>query len=133
MNEFEKLKKEGNENYKKKNFEEALKLYDKCIELQNDNLLVRNNKAAVYIQMKELDKAMEIVEEAIKIYNEKDFSKRSFENYAKVLARKARIYYLKKDLDKAIEWYENSLLENRVNKVSSTLRQIKREKKHQEE
>lgn len=108
----------------KKQFEKAIEFYDKCIKLDSEELLVRNNKAACLIELKNYDEAMKVVDEAIKVYKEKDFKKRSFVNYAKVLARKARIYHLQDDLDKAIEFYKNSLTEDRVKKVSATLREL---------
>jgi tetratricopeptide (TPR) repeat protein len=73
---------------------------------------VRNNKAACYIELKQLDKAMETIEEALKAYNETPMEKRKFESFAKVLARKARILELQDNLDEAIEVYNKSLLEN---------------------
>ena len=86
----------------KKKFEDAIQLYDQCIALDQYELLVRNNKAACYIELKQLDKAMEIVEEAIKVYKESPMDKKNFDNYAKVLARKGRIYELKDDIDSAV-------------------------------
>ena len=35
-----------------KKFEEAIQQYDKCIKLDSEEILVRNNKAACYIQLK---------------------------------------------------------------------------------
>ena len=96
-------------------------------------MLVRNNIAACYIFKKDYDKALEVVEEAIKVYREKEPTKRSFEKYAKVLERKGRIYHLKKDLDKAIEFYKESLLENNVGRVSAKIRELERKKKKLEE
>ena len=52
----------------KKKFDDAIQLYDQCIALDQHELLVRNNKAACYIELKQLDKAMQVVEEAIKVY-----------------------------------------------------------------
>lgn len=76
---------------------------------------------------------MEVVNEAIKVYKETDYKKRSFEKFAKVLERKGRIYYLMKDIDNAIKFYEESLLENKVGRVSAKIRELKREKKKKEE
>ena len=106
----------------KKKFDEAIEFYNKCIELDSQELLVRNNMCACYIEKKDLKKAMEVIDEAIKIYKEKDFKKRSFVNIAKLYARKARIYHLQEDYDNCIKYYKESLMENHVNKVSSTLR-----------
>jgi len=55
---------------------------------------------------------MKVVEEAIKVYEETEFTERKFEDLAKILSRKGRIYHLKKDYDLSIEFYNKSLLEN---------------------
>lgn len=112
----------------KKKFDEAIALYDKCTELDSLNLIVRNNKAACLIEKKQLDEALAVLDEAIKVYNDSDFDKRNYEHFAKVLARKGRIYHIRKEYDLSIEQYENSLMENQVKKVSATLRQVKRDK-----
>ena len=44
--EHESIKNEGNEQYKKKNFEKALELYNKAIQLEPTEVLYYNNKAA---------------------------------------------------------------------------------------
>ena len=49
---------------------------------------------------------MKVVEETIEVYNKKDYTKRSFVNFAKVLAWKGRIYHLMGDLEKAIDSYK---------------------------
>ena len=116
-----------------KKFEEAIQKYDKCIELDSEDLLVRNNKAACLIQQKKLKEAMTVIDETIEVYNKKDYKKRSFTNFAKVLARKGRIYHLMGDLENAIKSYKESLQEDRVNKISALVRQLEREKKKQEQ
>lgn len=110
----------------KKEFEQAIQAYDQCIALDKHELLVRNNKAACYIELKDLDKALEVIEEAIQTYQESPIEKKKFEDLAKVLARKGRIYELKKDIAKAIEMYEKSLLENYVGKISAKVKELKR-------
>ena len=74
--------------------------------------------AACYIELKQLDESMKVLEEAIKAYNDTPFKERKYEDYAKILARKARIYHIKKDFNESINWYENSLMENSEPKVS---------------
>ena len=48
----EQKKLEGNEAYKKKNFEAALALYDEAIKLDETDVTYINNKATVYFEMK---------------------------------------------------------------------------------
>jgi stress-induced-phosphoprotein 1 len=49
----------GNALYKNKQFDEALVAYDEAIALDATNVMVMNNKAAVYIEQGEFDKAIE--------------------------------------------------------------------------
>ena len=133
VSEFDKTKKEADNFYKTKQFEKAIEQYNKCIELDGSQLLVRNNKAACFILLNKLDDALETVNEAIKLYKETDPSKRDYEHIAKLLARKARIYHLKKDFDQAIDLYNESLLENRVPRIASELKDVQREKRKAEE
>jgi len=102
----------------KKDFDKAIELYEKCIELDNFHLIPRSNKATCLFEKKEYEKALEILDEAEKVYQETEIEKRSFENYAKILEKKGRIYSLLKNFDEAIKFYEKSLLENNVGKVS---------------
>lgn len=50
----------GNKAYKAKNFEEAISHYDRAIELSPDDLTYYTNKAAVFFEMKEYDKCIEL-------------------------------------------------------------------------
>lgn len=127
--EFAAMKKKADDAYRARNLEEAVKLYTECNTIDNSNLIVRNNKAACLIELKKIDEAMVVVDEAIKVYNETDFTKRHFEHLAKLLARKARIYHIKLDYDNAIKFYNKSLMEDKNRKVSMALRNLKNEKK----
>lgn len=68
--EHERVKNEGNDFYKSRNFEKALECYNKAIELQPSEILYYNNKAAVYIELKNYDAAYEAVEAALKASTE---------------------------------------------------------------
>lgn len=50
--------------------------------------------ATCYMELKNYEKALEILDEAKKVYEETDFNERSFVNFAKVLEKKARVLYL---------------------------------------
>jgi len=77
--------------------------------------LYYNNKAACYIEMGDLDKALEICEEALRIKEEHQIF--DFEKLAKLYARLGSIYSKKDDLAKSLEWYNKSLMENHVKSV----------------
>ena len=49
----ETFKAEGNEYYKKREFEKALELYQSAVDLVPDELTYYSNKAAVFFEMKE--------------------------------------------------------------------------------
>jgi tetratricopeptide (TPR) repeat protein len=56
--EAEVKKLEGNEFYKKKDFNKALELYSAAIELNPSELLYYTNMAAVFIEQKKYDEAI---------------------------------------------------------------------------
>jgi tetratricopeptide (TPR) repeat protein len=48
----ESAKNKGNEEFKKKNFDQAINLYEEAIKLNPNEPLYYNNKAAAYIELK---------------------------------------------------------------------------------
>lgn len=50
---------QGNAAYKNRNFEEAVKLYNEAIALNDMELTYYTNLAAVYFEMKEFEKCIE--------------------------------------------------------------------------
>lgn len=64
----EAVKSKGNAEFKKKNFEEAIKLYDQAIKLKPEEPLYYNNKAACFIETGNLDSALEEVAKAEKLF-----------------------------------------------------------------
>lgn len=91
----EAAKNKGNEAFKRKHFEEALKHYDEAITLNQIQPLYYNNKAATFIEMKDYQSAMQEILKAEQVMSEPD-NKEKIQDYfvkrAKVLARKASIY-----------------------------------------
>lgn len=133
LSEFEKLKKEGNNLYKKKDFEAALKKYDEAKELDDPNvLLVWNNMAACMIQLKNYEGAIAHLEVAIKKYHGMEPSKRQYQHIAKLYARRGRAYFLQDDLDNAIKSYKLSLTEVKIASVERDLKEAKSLKKKRE-
>ena len=70
-----KFKEQGNDAYKKKDFEKALELYNKAIELDSNNMVYYTNVAAVLFEQKEYDKCTDTCIKAVDIgrENEDDF------------------------------------------------------------
>ncbi|KAK4344053.1 hypothetical protein RND71_037147 [Anisodus tanguticus] len=63
----EELKRKGNENYKKGNFNEALNFYDKAIVICSGNAAYHCNRAAALIGLKRVVEAVKECEEAIRL------------------------------------------------------------------
>lgn len=86
-----------------------------------------NNKAAVYIELKQYDNALNEVIKAEELFSNgtvKDFVKK-----AKILARKASILAHQGQLDASIDAYEHSLIEDQNSKVKDELLKVRRAKK----
>ncbi len=126
--EFQTLKKQGDQAYMSKKFKEAVEIYDKAIAIDEKQILVRNNKAACLIEIKQYEQALHTVEEAINVYKDCEIGERDYRHYAKVLARKARILHLQDKYVESIHQYELSLLEDNQPKIRTALRDLKREK-----
>jgi len=101
-------KEKGNSLYKEKKFNDALVAYDEAIELDPSNFMLFNNKAAVYIEMNETDKAIEICNS---IFEKAKGSKLSYEDKAKVYQRIAAAHIKAGNVDEGIKSYEKAQME----------------------
>ncbi|KAJ2894431.1 Heat shock protein sti1 like protein [Zalerion maritima] len=112
----------GTENYKKRNFEEAIKHYSKAWELYKD-ITYLNNLGAAYFEKGDyqacIDTCTKAIEEGRLIYAD-------FKMIAKSYARIGTAYDKQGDLTKAIENYQKSLTEHRTPDVVSKLRAAER-------
>ena len=118
----------GTENYKKRNFEEAIAHYSKAWELYKD-ITYLNNLGAAYFEKGDYDKAIEActqaVEEGRNIYAD-------FKLIAKSYARIGSAYDKKGDLALAVENYNKSLTEHRTPDILNKLRSAEKNKKEAE-
>ncbi|EGR31769.1 stress-induced protein sti1 family protein, putative, partial [Ichthyophthirius multifiliis] len=131
VSEEEKLKLEGNEYYKKKQFDKAQECYDKAISINPKEVLLYNNKAAVYIETNQYQKAIDVVNEALKICE--DHQIKDFQKLAKLYARKGACYAKLNDYKQSIEWYQKSLLEDFNGKVKLDLKAVEKLQKELEQ
>jgi stress-induced-phosphoprotein 1 len=120
----EEEKRLGTEQYKKKNFDEAIAHYSKAWELHKD-ITYLNNLGAAHYEKGDYDAAIKdcekAVEEGREIYAD-------FKMIAKSYARIGSSYEKLGDLDKAIENYKKSLTENRTPDVITKLRTAEKNK-----
>lgn len=106
--EFELLKEAGNSLYKQALHREAMAEYDKCILLDDTNMIVRNNKAACLIELKQYSEAHELLDDAIEKYYSLPPSKQIEAHLAKLLSRKGRVYEFENNLREAVRYYRDS-------------------------
>ncbi|KAH7326449.1 cytochrome c biogenesis factor [Stachybotrys elegans] len=122
--EADKEKALGTENYKKRNFDEAIAHYSKAWELYKD-ITYLNNLGAAYYEKGDYDKCIEACTKAIEegrvIYAD-------FKLIAKSYARIGTAYEKKGDLALAVENYNKSLTEHRTPDVLNKLRAAERAK-----
>jgi len=116
--EAEEEKKIGTENYKKKNFDEAIAHYSKAWELHKD-ITYLNNLGAAYFEKGEYDEAIKACEKAVEegreIYAD-------FKLIAKSYGRIGSSYEKKGDLETAIINYKKALTEHRTPEIVTKLR-----------
>jgi stress-induced-phosphoprotein 1 len=103
-------KEKGNAAYKKKDFENAIKHYDQAISLQPDNITYYLNKSAVYFEMKDYDKCIELSEKAVEVGRE---HRADYKLIAKALARIGNCHFQKKQYQESIKFFQKSLSEHR--------------------
>lgn len=118
-----KAKEQGNECYKKRDFENAIKHYDAALELDDSDVSVMNNKAAVYFEQEEFDKCIEICEKAVEKGRE---VRADFKNIARSFGRIGNAYFKKQDFSNAIKYYQKSLSEHRTADILNKLREVEK-------
>lgn len=122
--EADKEKALGTENYKKRNFDEAIQHYSKAWELYKD-ITYLNNLGAAHFEKGDyqaaIDACNKAIEEGRMIYAD-------FKMIAKSYARIGSAYEKMGDLDAAIDNYKKSLTEHRTPDVNSKLRNAERTK-----
>ncbi len=122
--EAENQKKLGTEQYKKRNFDEAIMHYSKAWELHKDITYLNNLGAAKY-EKGDYQGAIEACSEAVD-YGRETYA--DFKMIAKSYARIGSAYEKLGDLPKAIENYQKSLTEHRTPEVVNKLRAAEKNK-----
>ena len=128
--EAQKHKQLGNDAFKKKDFDIALKNYEKAIELEPNEITYYSNIAAVYFEMKYFEKCIKFCNKACKIGQENEaqskFIFKGFERMgraheemgnkemAKLVFEKAKVFLEKAQKENDISDYEKCLAEIEV-------------------
>jgi stress-induced-phosphoprotein 1 len=129
--EGEKQKNLGNHFYKKKKFPEAIQHYCSAIELHPEELTYYTNLAAVYLEIKEYERAIEQCDHAINKARESD--NYDFVKMGKALARKANCLFRMDKLDEAIAIYNEALLEDNNYDIKEAKKKNEKHKKELED
>jgi stress-induced-phosphoprotein 1 len=119
-------KTEGNEFYKKKDFENALKCYDEAIAIDSTNMAFLSNKAAVYFTQKKYQECADECNKAIEVGKA---NRASFEDRAKALTRCAKAHQMMGDLGMAIEMCNAAQLESYDKTTQRLLKNLELEKR----
>ena len=127
--EAEALKAQGNDFYKKKDFENALKLYQQAIDKNPDEITYYTNKAAVYFEMKNFEECIKWCDNGIEAIQGKAYD---YVKLAKALARKANAQLQLKLYDESIATYQKALLEDQSHVIKMALQKAKQVKKEAE-
>eukprot|EP00800_Vazella_pourtalesii_P006345 TRINITY_DN180_c0_g1_i2.p1 TRINITY_DN180_c0_g1~~TRINITY_DN180_c0_g1_i2.p1 ORF type:complete len:326 (-),score=69.02 TRINITY_DN180_c0_g1_i2:352-1329(-) len=107
-------KEKGNKTYLKKEFETAIAHYDKAFELDNTNVTVLSNKAAVFFEQQKYDECITLCLEVV----EKGRDVRAdFKVIARAYQRIGNAYEKKEDYVNAIKYFDKSITEFRNSDV----------------
>ncbi|XP_055340971.1 stress-induced-phosphoprotein 1-like [Paramacrobiotus metropolitanus] len=119
----------GNEAYKKKDFETALKHYEKAVELDPVNMTYMTNQAAVYFEQGKFQECIDLCFKAIEIGRE---NRADYQLVAKAFARIGNAYAKMDDNQNAKIFLSKSLAEHRAPDVLKRLQEIEKVIKEEE-
>nr|QXF30843.1 Hsp70/90 organizing protein-1 [Mythimna separata] len=116
-------KDQGNECYKKKDLENALKHYQKAMEHDPTDITFYTNMAAVYFEQKEYEKCIKECEKAIEIGRE---NRADFKLIAKAFTRIGNAYKKMEQWKLAKTYFEKSMSEHRTPEIKTLLSEVER-------
>lgn len=125
----EKKKAEGNEFYKKKQYEQALALYQEAIDLNPNEINYYNNVAAVHFQKEDFESCVEWCDKAIQKSKEGYYD---YKKLAKSMARKANALAKQGKLEESLALFKDALLEDNDYSIKEQMKKVEAVKKEQE-
>ncbi|KAG2226750.1 hypothetical protein INT45_005715 [Circinella minor] len=119
----------GNQAYKKRQFDDALSHYEKAWSLDNTNISVLTNKAAVLFEQEKYEECLKVCEEAVETGRS---VRADYKLIARALQRAGNASVKLDQLDKATDFYEKSLTEHRTPETLQKLRDTQKLQKERE-
>uniref|UniRef100_W8C1W9 Stress-induced-phosphoprotein 1 n=2 Tax=Ceratitis capitata TaxID=7213 RepID=W8C1W9_CERCA len=119
----------GNNAYKKKDFETALKHYHAALEHDPTDITFHNNIAAVYFEQKQYDDCIKECEKGIEVGRE---NRADFKLIAKALARIGNSYRKMEDYKQAKVYFEKAMSEHRTPEIKTSLSEVEAKIKEEE-
>jgi len=119
-------KERGNAFYKEKKFAEAHAAYDEAIALDPSNMMLLNNKAAVFIETGDIDTAISCCTSALEIGRQ---YRAAYEDKAKVYQRIAAAELKRNNIPDAIKAYEKAQMEHSDKAIQKKMKDLELEYK----
>lgn len=124
---IEEIRQRGNAHYKKKEFSEALQCYDEVFEKDPAQVSVLNNKAAVFMEMKDYDAAIKQCADAVE--KAQALRPTPFDVIAKIYVRWGKVFAKQKDLSTALEYYGKAQMEFATKETERLIKTTELEKR----
>ena len=120
------IKAQGNEEFKKKNFDEAIKLYQQAIDIYPKEMVYYLNSAKCYLEKKDYDKSIELCKHVCE--NCRDFTRR-----ATAFGIIGYAYKAQGKLEEALKAFEDSQMEKNDERIKQAYKETAKLKKEQDE
>ena len=123
LNKLDSAKEEANKAFKNKNYEEAIKLYSKCLEIDENldqfNSIILTNRAIAYSNIKKINDAINDLNKAIELN----------ENYSKAYLKRGELKIEIKEFDEAIKDFESAKRIDPQIDINDKIRECRKEAK----